>query len=161
MVGKEVEHKTILNRIRTLLHSWFAHKNECIENRGKGCELDVSVKNCIVAVWNKNSMPVDRRDGGDLVSIREDDFELEFGKLNFPNDIIIERGERRKQKIVTTMKCISTKTVRQIQKEIASQYNHHISIGTLLNYKPFYIGVATERERVLFMWILSEHTFAF
>ena len=31
--------------------------------------------------------------------------------------------------------------------EIASQYNHHISIGTLLNYKPFYIGVATEHEK--------------
>ena len=58
--------------------------------------------------------------------MREDDFELKFGKLNFPNDIIIERGERRKQKIVITTKRIATKTVRQIQKESASQYNHHI-----------------------------------
>ena len=122
---------------------------ESVENRGKANELNLEVKKSIYATWNNNSIvTVDRRDGRDVVSMREDDFNLKFSNLDSPSRIVIENFvSNRNKKMVRTTKRIVTKTVIQIQNEVEIKCGYKVSIGSVVNYKPFYVNVASEREK--------------
>ena len=49
--------------------------------------------------------------------------------------------------MVITTKRIATKTVIQIQNEVEIKCGYKVSIGSVVNYKPFYVNVASEREK--------------
>ena len=49
--------------------------------------------------------------------------------------------------MLKTTKRIATKTADGIQSEINAKFNYNVSHGIVINYKPFYVLNATDREK--------------
>ena len=135
-------------RLQKLFSTWLSVTTEPIESRGqKG--LSNETKQVIIDSWHENSIvTVDRRDGRDQVTMLQDRFAKKFGDLSFPDDLKIECvTSKRNQRLVKTTRHIATKTVRELQEFILKKSEIKVSYGSVINYRPFYIQVATEREK--------------
>ena len=111
--------------------------------------LPLDVRQCIFDTWNKNSIvTVDRRNGRDVKTITEDEFEEKFSDLLMPNECNLEHFvSNRNQKMIKCTKRIATKTVREIWNEVRTLMKRNVASGSIFNNMPFYIEKPTEREK--------------
>ena len=121
--------------------------NDHPETRGRR-KLTEEERQVIVDTWHKLSVvTVDRRNNRDVVKIRRSEF-LQHQNLKRPADILIEHyTSKRSQEMVKSTCYISTKTVCEFQNIIQSKCGFHVSIGTVLSLRPFYIVPPTEHEK--------------
>ena len=112
--------------------------------RGKTLETCQAIFN----IWHEFSIvTVDRRNSRDQMKIREIEYLKRYKDLVPPEGIEIEYFmNKRGQRMVRSTRRISTKTGHQIRAKLL-QVGYHVSYGTVLNYKPFYVQKPCEREK--------------
>ena len=87
-------------------------------------------------------------EGRDQVNMHEIEFLSKYIDLWTPGDAEIEYFvDKRKRRMVRSTKRIATKTIRELHQKLREK-GYQISIGTLINLRPFYIKTATEREKL-------------
>ena len=60
---------------------------------------------------------------------------------------------KRNKYMASTTRRISTITVREMKEILKSKYDVDVSLGSVMNLRPFYVG-----NGVLFMQVLPKHT---
>ena len=91
---------------------------------------------------------VDRRDGRDQVIERAAEYNRMYNSLKVPSFVELEVfTSKRNVEMIRTTRRISTKTCREIQELISKTHNVNISLGSVLNLRPFYVQKPTEREK--------------
>ena len=109
-------------------------------------------KSIIYETWIENSRPTaGRRLGRDIVTMKESDFNKIYDGIKM-EDGVIREGSRRNKPVVEATRYVATRNTREIKKNIFMKYQETISYGFIIFYKPFYIGVLTEREKILCMY---------
>ena len=136
--------KRLEKRPHRLLAMVNNHLSKTGETRGRKA-MPLEVKQAVFDAWHDNSIvTVDRRDGRDQVNLREMVYFDKYRDLKAPDDIELEFFKnKRNQRMVRSTRRIATKTVREIKKKI----EHNVSIGFIINLKPFYVQNPTEREK--------------
>ena len=102
-------------------------------------------KQLIYDTWLTNSnITVDRRNGRDQVLMKKDEFDKRYIELVAKDIEIKETTDKFGIKRMKAPQYIATATVREIKRKL----NDKFSRGTICNYRPFFVGVATEREKL-------------
>ena len=110
--------------------------NVQVENKGRNPEI----KQLIFDNWNEHSIvTVDRRNSHDQVKISKSRFLSQYDQIKFPDDIEFEYLIQRCKEMVAVTRHVATKTLREIRQIIFGKFGYHISIGTVVVSKPFYI----------------------
>ena len=100
--------------------------------------------------WHTYSqVTIDHRDGRDQVDMRKDQFMQKLGYLKTPDSVVIEEfHSKRNRDMVRSTRHIATKTFREMKDIIRTKWNINVSLGSITNFKPYYVQTATEREKV-------------
>lgn len=119
-----------------------------LETRGRK-EIPLESKQLICDIWFQNSIPsVDCRNGRESVSMRNSIYIRKNMKDINHGQPLIEEKKRGTVRLKSTRR-IMTCTLEKIKEVIEESNGLKISIGTIWNYKPFYIVYPTEKERLL------------
>ena len=136
------------HRLAETIHHWLSVTTESLETRGrKG--LSQEERQSIFDAWHEYSIvTVDRRNGRDQVTMSKYQYHKKYDLLNLPSYIKLEFAtSKRKQEIVRSTRRIATKTFREMQEILKSKFEIDVSLGTIINLRPFYVQPASEREK--------------
>ena len=116
------------------------------ESRGGKNKLDLNTRQKIYDTWISNSQPsTDNRNNRCQVRISENEYNKRYSELE-NKDVELETSvNKRGRKNVAANRMISTTTVKGIQKKLSDD-GLKVSIGSIINNKPFFITYATEKE---------------
>ena len=119
--------------------------NGILSLRGK-TRMTLQQKQLIHDAWVGNSqVTVDRRNGRDMVSIPKSKYDKLYSSIE--TEKLVETTNKRGKPIIKALRCIATISVRDLVKKLKDS-GHNFSYGSVINYRPFFIGVATEREKL-------------
>ena len=90
-------------------------------------------------------MTVDRRNGRDMVSMLKQKYVKLYSGIE--TEKLVETTNKRGVPIVKALRRIAMISVRKLVS-ILKLRGHNFSYGTVINYRPLFIGVATEREKL-------------
>ena len=118
------------------------------ENRGRKA-LSLPTRQAIFDLWHEHSIvTVDRRTGRDEVSIKSIDYHLKFKELSVPDDMVLGYyTSKRNQSMVKTTKRIWITPIRHLQEIANKKLRENISLGLIINLKPFYVQQPPDREK--------------
>ena len=127
-----------------------------VQNFQKSCSEDERVKGNralskeerqrIHDKWLSHSnVTVDRRNGRDQVNIKKTEYLKRYGDID--DSSVTFSKNKRNVEIAKATRHIATKTVREIRSMLDND-GHKVSLGSVFNYRPFYVGVASEREKL-------------
>ena len=105
------------------------------------------VTQIIYDCWIENSIvTVDRRNGRDQVTMREDEFSKKYVNINTRKEIV-NFVSKQNINLVKSTKRIATKTFGEIQTIVEST-GATVSRGSILNFRSFFVLKPTERKTV-------------
>ena len=110
------------------------------------------VKNLIYQKWldpANSIVTADRRNNRDQVLIKRDIFHTRYPSITDTN--LKEVTSKRNVLSYSAVRHISTTTVRAMQKKLKDEDDVKVSIGTIVQLKPYYIGQPSLREQILCM----------
>ena len=143
-LSKEVDVNT--SNLRRSISKWFNGDME--ETRGKW-GLPTQVRQKIYDMWVENAIPsTDNRNNRGQVKIPKLEFLRRYKDIKHKNVELNEEVSKRRCKNIVGKRMIMTETVSALQKKLAEE-ELVVSIGSILNMKPFYIAYATEKEMSL------------
>ena len=138
-----IEHYRFISR----LENWKTNIFE--DKRGNQNGIPLETKQIIYNEWLCNSIPSVIH-GRELVRMRKLLYLKKFeGIVNNPplNEIVNKRGI----KMYEATRQLVTCTVRQLQSTLKEKYDIIASLGMIINFKPFYMCYANEKERIMCM----------
>jgi hypothetical protein len=101
-------------------------------------------------MWHEMSVvTVDRRNGRDHVAMREKLFKERFSHLTTPDDHEAPEAfiDKRGRVMMKATRRIATVTIREMRNAVIERIGKIMSIGTVLNLRPFYVQPPSEREK--------------
>ena len=111
---------------------------KCMRDK-KGISL--TDKQLVHDTWIDNSqITVDCGNGCDTASMVKEKYEKQFGGIDIE---LMEGTNKHGREIMKAIRHIATTTVRDIVNKLKEK-----GYGTVFNYRPFFVGVATEREKL-------------
>ena len=111
--------------------------------------LPILTKSVIHNEWLHNSIPSnDRRLGRNKVVMKKVNFLEVYDGIQIPEELLKEEFKRNVL-LVTAEKHIATCSTKKIMKNIFSKFHIKVSKGSVQNYKPFFVGTTSEREKAL------------
>ena len=114
-------------------------------HRGK-TGLSIEKKQLIRDCWIEYSqVTVDRRNERDMVSMPKQKYQNMYGGIE--TEKLIQVVNKRGIEIVKAVRRVATITVRNLVNNLITR-DHVFSYGTVINFRPFFIGVATEPEKL-------------
>ena len=144
-----VELASIFNMKRKdLCEKLHAHINKSYIKRAGNRSLSNLVKSMIHDEWLENSIPSDDRHlGRNKVVLHMKDYQKRYGGIQMKKDIV--RGVQRGIDVVVAERHIATCSTEKVMKNVFLKYNNKVSRGSVENYRPFFVGNATDREIAL------------
>ena len=133
-------------RVKASIRFWLDNEFQLKRNR-----LSNSVKQKIYNTWlapECSIVTADRRNKRDRVLISKDEFLSRYGPGL--KDESLEEAEKRRTPCLSAVRKSSVKTVKAVQKILADE-GINVSTGTIVHFKPFYIGIPSLREQILCM----------
>ena len=142
-------------RFAASLSAWKNKQFE--ESRGRK-PLNPDIKQLIYNEWKENSIySVDRRNGCDKVKISKLNCIKKYNDIE-KEELIEEEINTRGRLFYCCPRMIATCTLNQLKHKVYEKHRIEVSLGTMLNLKPFFITYATEKEKVLCMCKLCLNT---
>ena len=132
-------------RVRASLR-YHINNNFSSEKRTK---VTLDIKQRVYNKWLSSDCSIvtaDRRNKRDRVLISENRFLEKYPGIQ---DVNLEKTTKRGTPSYSAVRKITTKTVRQFQKELADTDGIDLSLGIIQNLKPFYLGPPSLREQIL------------
>lgn len=115
------------------------------ETRGRP-KLPLETRQRIYDTWLENSQPsTDNRNNRCQVKLSAEEFEERFSGLTHKDVEIHHVVNKRGRNLVAVNRMIATTTARGIVKKLADK-GISVSLGSVINMKPFFITYATEKE---------------
>ena len=101
--------------------------------------MTLQQKQLIHDAWvGSSQVTVDRRNGRDMVSIPKAKYDKLYSGIE--TEKLVETTNKRGKIIIKALRRIATISVRDLVKKLKD--------GSVINYRPLFIGVATEREKL-------------
>ena len=123
-------------------------KNQYCETRGRQ-KLPSETQLNIFNTWRENSIPsTNGRNSRNEVNLSKGEYIKKYDTLQSDLVEMHKKRNKRGKLIISSSRRVATCTVKALQGKL-SELNIEISVGTLLNLRPFFISFATEKEMAL------------
>ena len=145
-----VELASIFNMKRKdLCEKLDAHIHKSCIKRAGNRSLSNLVKSMIHNEWLENSIPSNARHlGRNKVVMHMKEYQKRYGGIQMEKDIVRE-GVQWCIDVVVAERHIATCSTEKVMKNVFLKYNNQVSRGSVENYRPFFVGNATDREIAL------------
>ena len=132
----------LLERLKT-----WSNLSACTETRVRS-GISKANRQLLYDEWVENSIPsVDCRNGRQIVNIKENKYNSIYSDIEPRYSIEATRNQRGAD-VISCLRRVSTCTVERIQSKLLGKYNLDVSIGSIMNMKPFLLKNPTEKENM-------------
>ena len=104
--------------------------------------LVLGQKQLIHDTWLAHAnITVDRRNGRDIVNMTKSKYDIQYAGIECP---LVEVSSNKRSVIVNAPRYIATETMHATQHKLENKFSY----GSIFKYRPFFVGLATEREKL-------------